>query len=228
MKKLFNKKGITLVEVIVVIAIIAILAVIIIPNMSPTSSYEKEAKESARAFYSNVQQVLIDEKFKETRFSHDENATENDKYTLIYVVVDNDQVNAKDKITIYTAFQNDDTKIENPWNGYRVTTFGSFDSDFRKIDTEDANDKFYELGNTLKKLLSSNNQNCYYYALIDSKYRVASTYYSRGADYNAINNKLFSKDQRVNFNGQEYVVGAYPYDISSQWTGVFLNPNIQN
>lgn len=225
MKKLLNKKGITLVEVIVVIAIIAVLAAIIVPNISATSSFQQEAKESARAFFSNVQQVLIEEKFKGTRLSSNASATANDQYTLIYAVVDNSQSDADDIISIYIAYQNDAAQIEENWPGFRIKTFGSFDSDFQEINTEDSTDRFYEFGKTLKKLLSSNQQDCYYYAVIDSKYRVVSSYFSRSADYNVLNGKNFSKDERVKHNGVEYVVGAYPYNLCSQWQNIFRNPN---
>lgn len=220
MKKLLSKKGITLVEVIVVIAIIAILAAIIVPNMSATSSYQQEARESAKSFYSNVQQALIEEKFKGTRLSDDENAAANAKYTLIYAVVDDSYA---DKIAIYMSYQEDDTQVEENWPGFRVKTFGSLASDFTEI-TADPTNKFYELGNTLKKLLAANNENCFYYAVIDSKYRVTSTYFSRSADYSVLNGGSFSKDERIG----EYIVGAYPYNLGSQWQNLFRDPTVKH
>ena len=56
MKKLLNKKGFTLIELIVVIAILAILALILIPSLL---NYINEAnaaknKSNARGFYSEV------------------------------------------------------------------------------------------------------------------------------------------------------------------------------
>lgn len=231
MKRLFSKKGMTLVELIIVIAIIAILLAIIIPIFSTSSSYEKEARENARAFYSNVQQIMVDEKFKETvlnekSINNDATATkDNDKYTLIYAVVNADASNIDDRITVYVAFQNADTEIEDTSPGFRIKTFGDVSS-FHKIDTTDTStDKLKEFGNSLKKLLSSNNDSCYYYAVIDNKYRVASTCYSRYADYSSLNGNTFSKDERVTDGSEEYIVGAYPYFLCSQNEHLFRDPN---
>jgi prepilin-type N-terminal cleavage/methylation domain-containing protein len=63
MKKL-NKKGFTLIELIVVIAILAILAAILIPAVTGYITKATEAKDSAncRALYSQVSlQVMLDQ-----------------------------------------------------------------------------------------------------------------------------------------------------------------------
>ena len=49
MKKLLNKKGFTLIELIVVIAILAILALILIPSITGYIGRATEAKDSANA-----------------------------------------------------------------------------------------------------------------------------------------------------------------------------------
>ena len=235
MKRLLSKKGMTLVELIVVIAIIAILMAIIIPIFSTSSSYEKEARENARAFYSNVQQILVDEKFKGTVLSKksiidkEETAKDNDKYTLIYAVVDENATDANDRIIIKVAFQNAEIEEDSP--GYKIKTFGD-ESSFHTIDTEDKTDKkdedvLKEFGKSLKKLLSANNDSCYYYAIIDNKYRVASTYYSRYADYDSLNGNKFSKDERVTNGSEEFIVGAYPYNLCVEEQDIFRNPNEQ-
>ena len=57
MKKLLNKKGFTLIELIVVIAILAILAMILIPSLTGYISKATKAKDSAncRSLYSKYQ-----------------------------------------------------------------------------------------------------------------------------------------------------------------------------
>lgn len=56
MKKLRNKKGFTLIELIVVIAILAVLALILIPSISNYVAEAREARNNAnaRALYSEV------------------------------------------------------------------------------------------------------------------------------------------------------------------------------
>ena len=57
MKKLLNKKGFTLIELIVVIAILAILAMILIPSLTGYIAKATEAKDAAnaRSLYSKTQ-----------------------------------------------------------------------------------------------------------------------------------------------------------------------------
>ena len=57
MKKLLNKKGFTLIELIVVIAILAILAMILIPSLTGYMSAATKAKDAAncRSLYTQYQ-----------------------------------------------------------------------------------------------------------------------------------------------------------------------------
>lgn len=66
MKKLFNKKGMTLVEVIVVLVILAILAAVLVPTMIGwiDKANEKTSAAEARAVYLAAQ-TLASEKYAE-------------------------------------------------------------------------------------------------------------------------------------------------------------------
>ena len=215
MKRLLSKKGMTLVELIIVIAIIAILMAIVIPIFSTSSSYEKEALENSKAFYSNVQQVLIEEKFKGTVLNS--TGTKNAKYTLIYAEVE-ESGDSSGRISVSVAYQNDETKVTNESPGFKIAGFDTLN----EITTSDA---LYEFSNSLKKMLSASNYKCYYYAVIDDSYRVASTYFSRYAGYDALNENNFSEDYRVSYKSEEFIVGAYPYFLSEQGKPFFRDPN---
>lgn len=64
MKKLLNKKGFTLIELIVVIAILAILAGILIPSITGYISQATEAKNSAnaRSYYTEAALAIATDK----------------------------------------------------------------------------------------------------------------------------------------------------------------------
>ena len=214
MKRLLNKKGITLVEIIVVIAIIGIMTAIVVPLLSNTSSYEKEAMENARAFYSNVQQAMVQEKFAKTLLNDSSTETDNKEYTLIYAEVKTNTADGTD-CTIKIGFTDDSLKSD------RTTepTFTALTEYSNKTDT------LYEFSNTLKKMLSANQHDGYFYAIVDSKYRVVSTYYSIYADYDKMYKNTFSADFRVSDADGEYIAGAYPYNLLNNGSKVFVDPN---
>ena len=65
LKRLTNKKGFTLVELIVVIAIILVMSAIVTVAMS-TGSTQREADSSkAKSFYYNIHEIMSEQKFKD-------------------------------------------------------------------------------------------------------------------------------------------------------------------
>lgn len=71
MKKLFNKKGMTLVEVIVVLVILAILAAVLVPTMIGwiDKANDKTISAEARAVYLAAQTLASEEYAKVENFS---------------------------------------------------------------------------------------------------------------------------------------------------------------
>lgn len=70
MKKLFNKKGMTLVEVIVVLVILAILAAVLVPTMIGwiDKANEKTSAAEARAVYLAAQTLASEKYAKDGNF----------------------------------------------------------------------------------------------------------------------------------------------------------------
>lgn len=211
MKKLLKKEGFTLVELIVVIAIIAIMLAMVIPNLSIAAEKEREYKEKARSFYSNVQELIIDEKLAKTPLD--------DTYTLVYVELLKQSSTTACEAKIYMSSSGDIS------NFTAADATSNMIGDFKGLDSSDinysnANGKFNEFAYSLYKILrlSDLDNDVYCYALIDDKYRVDSTYYSMYPIGDIIGQQ-FKADARVTNN--QYLTGAYPYDRCSQWRHVF-------
>lgn len=207
MKKLLKKQGFTLVELIVVIAIMAIMLAMLIPSLSTQSSFEQEARENARAFYSNVQELMIDEKLNGTVLTGGSETT-NRKYTLVYAEVKRPSDTTIAVTDVYVLFGDDISFVR--------TNVPS------KVD-ETTNTKFQEFANSLNKLLRSSDNAGFYYAIVDDKYRVIYTYYARNADLADMKNAAnFSSDYQVtDTDGNPQFVGAYPFSMHDKDDVVF-------
>lgn len=188
--KLLKKHGFTLVEMIVVIAIIAILLAIVVPLMSTASGFETEVRENARAFYSNVQEAITDEKLAGT-------LTDADGKVLVVATVDPDSGTSTANVTVHV--------LKN------FTVPPADLSGVPEID-KDSTDPLAEFSSTLQKLLSTNEDKGTYLALVDNKQRVVSAYFSFGeyADLVAGTHE-FTSDYHV--NDMDAYTGAYPFEL---------------
>lgn len=211
MKKLLKKQGFTLVELIVVIAIMAIMLAMLIPSLSTQSSFEQEARENARAFYSNVQELMIDEKLNGTvlSLSNDPKNKTNSKYTLIYAEVktpSNTTIAVTD-VSVIFAGAGDDISISNITSGTPA-----------KInDSSNPIVKLQEFAGSLDRLLRASDNEGFYYAIVDDKYRVVYTYYSRTAKFDDMKGAgTFSSDYQVTHDGTSHYVGAYPFTVKEK------------
>lgn len=209
MKKLLKKQGFTLVELIVVIAIMAILLAAVIPLLTTKNSFQQEARENARAFYSNVQELMIDEKLAGTKLNVS-TSTVNSPYTLIYAQVTTPHTTTLAETQVSIAYANSSAD-------FKSTALGETNS------VDDSNNKdFLEFENSLGKLLSASEDPGFYYAVVDDKYRVVYTYYSRYVDFDALKSaSTFSDDFMVEAgpDGTNYL-GAYPFSIGTSGKNV--------
>lgn len=200
-KRLLKKQGFTMVELIVVVAIIGIMLGIVVPLMSTNSARERESRENARAFYSNVQELMVDEKLHKTALGGD--------YTMIYA-----EVTPQPGVSTVPAVKI--SKI----NATQIVDFNTM-----TVGTADeiTSGDLKEFSDSLKKLLSANDQDfsVYYYAVVDNKYRVVRSYYSLDT-YSEIAGKSFVGDCRVtSASGDQVWTGSYPYTESVTGKTVF-------
>lgn len=154
--KLKEKRGFTFVELIVVMAIIAIMLGVLIPMLSTNKALEDETGDYAKAFYSNVQELMIDEKVQHN--------------ALPATGADLSNVAAYSLISV-TVYGNGSAP---------VIKFGKVSevSALPELDPEDDTDPWSEFAQSLTKLEKYNDKDLFYTAIVDSKYRVVKTYCS--------------------------------------------------
>lgn len=219
MKKLFKKQGFTLVEMIVVIAIMAILLAVLIPTFSSSRSFEQEAREIARSFYSNVQELMIDEMGNKTLLNVN-TESKNSKYTLIYAKTTEsaDTTLMKTEVNLFFI---DDEWGSSGYDSKDVKNLPTSSSDFKSVNDKTVN-HFNEFSASLNRLLSLKQNSGYFYAVVDKNYRVVYTYYARNVDYDKL---IYAKKKYGDFSADYQIktpetnyIGYYPaYSVFQGW-----------
>ena len=212
MKKLLTRNGFTLVELIVVIAIMSILLAIAIPFFSTADARKSEAVDYARSFYSNVQELMIDEKLAKNELPGE--------YTLVCAYV-NKRMNDYSSIKIYMSYSGG-VAFPTPKLLEDTTPY----DDKVVLDNMDDYKAYEELATSLRRLLLGNERTGAYIAVVDSKYRVESAYFVNALNdsedfetiFAAVNGSKFSENCVVN----DRFAGAWPEEMASR--GVVLLP----
>ena len=167
-----------MVELIVVIAIIGVLSAILIPIGITAFGNSDQSNTYAKNFYYAAQEVVTDMKLSGSTFTSGT--------MLIYM-----QMNDKGEIVGDVTANYDTTKANLGVGG------GAPLSD----------DERETLKSRLGRLMSSNEKNGFYYAVVDDSFRVTAAYWSDGG-YTNLQNKsfTFTGDYQVG----DYHCGAYP------------------
>lgn len=212
--QLKNKKGFTLVELIVVIAMIGILTAIILP-VSLNAGKPQAAQAKAKSFYFGAQKVLVE---------YRTNAPEKDTGYLSYVKDGATYtINSGDYLYMYAKAEKNKgftevgvAKLDAPGDGSAANTATGYQQyKFAAVINESSADH-----SLLDKLntFSTDDDTGYYYALIDDQCRVVMTYWLEFVDIGYISKATdasaeFSKTTITTTS--DYMVGdntlgAYP------------------
>ena len=211
MKKLLNRKGFTIVELIVVIAILGLMLAIVIPMLSTADARKNEVREYARSFYSNVQELMIDEKLAGNLLPPCNPSGVVTKYALICAEVDENKTDY-DGVKIYLSYA-----VAKPTTGDFVKFITPVLLDDQttgddKMDLKPGNYPNYaEFGAALRKLLLGNERTGWYYAVVDDKYRVVSAYFVEGSesDFDAVYGGKTITDYALN----SHYAGVWPEEL---------------
>ena len=226
MKKLLNKKGFTIVELITVVALLGVMLAILIPMLSTTDARKNEVREYARSFYSNVQELMVDEKIANNPLPEVVDGTA--KYFLICAEVD-ENVTDYSGVKIYMSNATLKPIGNNPIMFNSPDLLADETNDDDKVVISSGMYKNYaEFATSLRKLLLGNERTGWYYAVVDTNYRVVSAYFVEGADsdFDAVKGgKTFSSDNVVNAGGTDQYAGAWPEELSERGKVVFQLPN---
>ncbi len=215
-KRLIKKQGFTLVEMIVVVAIIGILLGIVIPMFNTGDAIIRAAKEKARAFYSNVQELMVDEKLAGTELPGKNAGDINIIYVKLEIPSDSTVCDADIYMLKKTAGVTGANILGSPIAECRINT------DINNTENVFHNSEWKEFAYSLYKILrisdidgnyaDGGKQTAYFYAEVDNKYRVVTAYYSLG-DAEKTVGKSFDRECYVKpDSGDLILTGAYPYE----------------
>ena len=201
---------------IVVVAIIGILLGIVIPMFNTNDAIIRAAKEKARAFYSNVQELMVDEKLAGTELPGKNAGDINIIYVKLEIPSDSTVCDADIYMLKKTAGVTGTSILDSPIAECRTNT--DIDGDGNEFPNSEWKEFAYSLYKILRisdiddNYADRGKQTAYFYAEVDNKYRVVTAYYSLG-DAKKTVGKSFDRECYVKpDSGDLILTGAYPYE----------------
>lgn len=211
--QLRDKKGFTLVELIVVLAMIGVLTAIILP-MSLNAGRPQEAQAKAKSFYFGAQRILIqyraDAPDKDSGYFTYEYGADTvtiGKGDYLYLVAKAEQGKGFTEIRLSKLPAPSEDVAANTAQGYKEM------KTYALMDESSTDHKLLDSFNTF----STDDDDGYYFALVDDQCRVVMTYWceteiddiSKSTDTSAAYTKT-TIQPTDNYYVDGYLIGAYP------------------
>ena len=212
--QLKNKKGFTLVELIVVIAMIGILTAIILP-VSLNAGKPQAAQAKAKSFYFGTQKILVE--YKTDAPEKDTGYLSYNKGGSTYTIGPGDYLYMYAKAEKYKGFTEVGlAKLDAPSDGSAANTATGYQQ-YQYAEVINASSTDHSLLDKLNTF-STDDDTGYYYALIDDQCRVIMTYWLEFVDIAYISKATdasaeFSKTMITttsDYTVDDTILGAYP------------------
>lgn len=196
-RKLKNRKGFTLVELIIVIAIIGVLLAMIVPSLM-SSNKDTQGKGFAKEFFYKTQDFMSRQKLVEDSTNPTLAPVLSDGHVILYARFSRGGDLKETGIVEYQNGGNysaSDLTLRSAINA----SYTGFTALMSKFESE------------VKSYVSSTDYDCTFYALVDSNYRVQAAYWTDGSwsDLVSGNGALSYTDDCIS---GDYYSCAYPVE----------------
>lgn len=168
-RKLKNRKGFTMVELIIVIAIIGVLLAMILPNLL-SSNKDTQGKGFAKEFFYKTQDFVSRQKLVEDPSAPTFNCFPAGTFPniILYAKADSNGTVSETGVILYDTNGNYSSGDETPRS--LIDSSSSYTTQFRSFMSKFEGD--------VEKYVTSTGYDCTYYAVVDREFRVQAAYWT--------------------------------------------------